>query len=97
MSEARQARRFFVSGMVQGVGFRYYAQHAAQRLLLAGYVRNRLDGRVEAYAVGTGEQLAAFQAALKQGPHGAVVRNVLEEAAPVEARYAKEFSIIPDV
>jgi len=97
MSEARQARRFFVSGMVQGVGFRYYAQHSAQRLLLAGYVRNRRDGRVEAYAVGASEQLAAFQAALQKGPRGAVVQNVLEEAAPVEARYTMEFSIIPDV
>ncbi|MBZ5702697.1 MAG: acylphosphatase [Acidobacteriia bacterium] len=97
MSEARQARRFFVSGMVQGVGFRYYAQHTAQGLLLAGYVRNRVDGRVEAYAVGAAEQLAAFQAALRKGPYGAVVRNVLEEAAALEARYAKEFSIIPDL
>ena len=97
MVEARQARRFFVSGMVQGVGFRYYAQHAAQRLVLAGYVRNCLDGRVEAYAVGTGEQLAAFQTALKQGPRGAAVQSVLEEPAPVEVQYAKDFSIITDV
>ena len=97
MSEARQARRFFVSGMVQGVGFRYYAQHTAQRLFLAGYVRNRVDGRVEAYAVGASEQLAAFQAALNKGPRGAVVQSVLEEPAPVEAQYAKEFSIITDV
>ena len=97
MVEARQARRFFVSGMVQGVGFRYYAQHAAQRLVLAGYVRNCLDGRVEAYAVGTSEQLAAFQAALEKGPRGAVVQSVREEPAPVEAPYAKDFSIITDV
>jgi len=40
VSDATQARRYFVSGIVQGVGFRFYAQRAAEKLHLSGYVRN---------------------------------------------------------
>ena len=79
--------------MVQGVGFRYFVQYAAEGLKLAGYVRNRRDGRVEAYAIGTGEQLAAFRAVLEKGPHGARVSSVQEEPAPVEEDHAKDFVI----
>jgi acylphosphatase len=79
--------------MVQGVGFRYFVQYAAEWLKLAGYVRNRRDGRVEAYAIGTGEQLAAFRTALETGPHGALVSSVHEEPAPVEESHAKDFVI----
>jgi len=46
----KQARRYFVSGLVQGVGYRYFTQDAADRLRLTGYVRNLRDGRVEVYA-----------------------------------------------
>ena len=46
------ARRWFVRGRVQGVGYRYFAQHAASSLGLAGYARNLDDGRVEVYAAG---------------------------------------------
>lgn len=94
MSQIRQARRYFVSGIVQGVGYRFYAQRMAQALEMAGYVRNLEDGRVEAYAVGTPEQLAAFSAALKKGPSGSQVREVIEEHASPEMRYDKAFSIL---
>jgi acylphosphatase len=40
VSDTKQAKRFLVSGMVQGVGFRYFTQDVADRLRLAGYVRN---------------------------------------------------------
>ena len=40
-------QHMYISGDVQGVGFRYRAYHAAQRLGLTGYVRNLYDGRVE--------------------------------------------------
>lgn len=82
-----------MSGDVQGVGFRFYAQHWAERLNLAGYVRNRADGRVEAYAIGTGGQLADFRALLEKGPHSSHVSGVDEEPAPVEARYTHGFVI----
>ncbi len=93
MSEAKQARRFFVSGAVQAVGFRYFAQLMAERLQITGYVRNLRDGRVEAYAIGTGEQLAAFRSALEEGPRGATVTRLDEEPAALESQFANEFVI----
>jgi acylphosphatase len=96
VSDAKQAKRYLVSGMVQGVGFRYFAQHAAEKLQLRGYVRNLRDGRVEAYAIGTLEQLASFRAALEHGPRFSSVAEVHEEAARLDPQYANDFSITYD-
>jgi acylphosphatase len=93
VSQAVHARRFLVSGDVQGVGFRFFAQRTAERLKLAGYVRNRRDGSVEVYAIGTGEQLAAFRASLETGPGFSRVSGVEEEPAPLEESYSKDFVI----
>ena len=79
--EEPEARRYYVSGMVQGVGYRYFARGAAGRLGLAGYVKNLRDGRVEIYAVGPAKALAALRAALEAGPGGAVVSSVSEGGA----------------
>ena len=46
------ARRWFVSGRVQGVGFRYFVQDRAEELGVKGWARNLDDGRVEVYGVG---------------------------------------------
>ena len=97
VSAEKQARRFFVSGLVQGVGFRYFAQDAAERLHLAGYVRNLRDGSVEAYAIGSEDRLARFLAVLKKGPHGAMVHGVAEESAALDSQYENEFSITHDI
>jgi len=93
VSEPKQARRFFVSGIVQGVGFRYFAQVAAERLHLTGYTRNLRDGRVEVYAVGTAEQMAKLRSALERGPRGASVDEVAEENAAIDADYEFGFVI----
>jgi acylphosphatase len=93
VSEAKQARRYFVSGIVQGVGFRYFAQRAAERLHLSGYARNLPDGRVEVYAIGAAERLAKLRSALERGPWGASVSEVAEEPAAFEPKYAKGFVI----
>jgi acylphosphatase len=93
VSNAKEAKRYFVSGMVQGVGFRYFTQGVAERLNIAGYVRNLPDGRVEAYAIGTPEQLAKFRAALERGPHGAHVSEVKEEQASFDSQYENAFII----
>ena len=79
--------------MVQGVGFRYFAQDAAEQIGVSGYVRNRRDGRVEAYAIGSAEQLAEFLAVLGRGPMMSRVAHVAEEPAEFDARYADEFVI----
>ena len=91
MTDAKQAKRYFVSGFVQGVGFRYFTQGEAHRLDLSGYVRNLRDGRVEAYAIGTPAQLAKFRAALERGPRFSSVREVSEESADIDPQYANEF------
>jgi acylphosphatase len=96
MPDKPQVRRFYVSGRVHGVGFRFFTLDAAERLGLAGYVKNLRDGRVEVYAIGRAEDLAALRAALERGPRGAAVRAVVEEPALVEARYGSEFSVEHD-
>ncbi|HUQ34484.1 MAG TPA: acylphosphatase [Pyrinomonadaceae bacterium] len=72
------ARKFLISGEVQGVGFRYFAQRAAARHQVLGYVRNLADGRVEALAEGTIENVEAFKHDLATGPTFSVVANVEE-------------------
>jgi acylphosphatase len=96
VSDAKQAKRYFVSGAVQGVGFRYFAQNAAEKLQLAGFVRNLRDGRVEVFAVGTPQQLAQFRSVLERGPRFASVREIREEHADVDARFATNFVITHD-
>jgi acylphosphatase len=91
--QAREPRRYFVSGMVQGVGYRYFARRSAQRLGLGGYARNLPDGRVEVYVVGSASKLAEFRAELERGPQGASVSGVTEEEAPLNSEFAKGFSI----
>jgi acylphosphatase len=75
------ARRYYVSGRVQGVGFRYFVQRAAQELGLQGYVKNRADGTVETYASGTPERLETFKKRLWEGPGLSRVDNVREQDA----------------
>jgi acylphosphatase len=96
MTTAKIARRYFVSGMVQGVGFRYFTQDEAERLRLSGFVRNLRDGRVEVYAIGPAENLARLRTLLERGPRGAMVQHVAEVSVEVDAKFAQEFSITYD-
>ncbi|HUB83739.1 MAG TPA: acylphosphatase [Bryobacteraceae bacterium] len=79
-----EARRWFVRGRVQGVGYRYFAQKSAQALGLTGYARNLDDGRVEVYAAGPADKLAELSPLLYRGPRWADVRGVEEQEAAVE-------------
>jgi acylphosphatase len=72
----RIARRYLVSGRVQGVGFRFFAEAAALREGLHGWVRNLPDGRVEALAEGEAEAVERFERAIGHGPPGARVERV---------------------
>jgi len=78
------ARRYFIRGRVQGVGFRDFAQRAAAQLGVSGYARNLDDGRVEVYAVGTPEQLSELAGLLWTGPRFSSVRGVEEQEAAVQ-------------
>lgn len=62
-----------LEGRVQGVGFRWWARREANSLGLRGTVRNLSDGSVEVHVAGPTGPLAAFLAALEQGPPGAVI------------------------
>ena len=65
-----------ISGMVQGVGFRYFVQHHARQLGLTGWVRNLPDGKVEIMAEGNRDFVESFIVYVRRGPHSAVVSNV---------------------
>jgi acylphosphatase len=97
VSDAKQARRYLVSGIVQGVGFRYFTQDAAEKLQVSGFVRNLLDGRVEVFAMATPQQHAEFRTMLERGPRFSSVRSVQEELAAPDPRYAGGFVINPSV
>jgi acylphosphatase len=72
------ARRFIISGEVQGVGYRFFAQRAAARHQVTGYVHNLRDGRVEALVEGERSSVEAFRHDLATGPAHARVENVEE-------------------
>jgi len=74
----RVARRFLIKGEVQGVGYRFFAQRAAARHQITGYVKNRDDGSVEAWAEGPPDNVEAFKHDLATGPRFANVVQVEE-------------------
>jgi len=87
------AKRFYVSGGVQGVGYRFFAQRAASTLGVRGYVKNLFDGRVEVYAIAPTEILALLREQLKRGPRFASVDEVSEVEAEMLPQYSDEFVI----
>jgi len=74
----RVARKFFIKGDVQGVGFRFFAQRAAARHQVLGYVKNLDDGRVEALAEGPARNVEAFKHELTTGPRFSSVDHIEE-------------------
>jgi acylphosphatase len=66
-------RHVVVEGYVQGVGYREFTRRAALRLSVAGWVRNRSDGAVEALVRGSPERVAALITEMRKGPRSAVV------------------------
>ncbi len=82
---AKAGKQWFITGRVQGVGFRYFVQHQATSLGLTGWTRNLEDGRVEVYAVGNPQRLSDLAAALHKGPRLAVVRSVDESEAEADS------------
>jgi acylphosphatase len=79
----RTARRYLISGRVQGVGFRWFVHDAAAREGVHGWVRNLPDGTVEAFVEGDIESVVRLEAALRRGPAAARVEEfTTEEQAP---------------
>jgi acylphosphatase len=80
----KSARRYIVKGRVQGVGYRYFAKTAAEKLGLTGYARNLDDGTVEVLVVGPHSALEDLLGHLHRGPRMAEVRGVEHEPAALE-------------
>lgn len=91
-----EARRWLVSGTVQGVGFRWWLRERAGALFLRGWVRNLSDGRVEAVAWGGADALDAFDRAARQGPPAS--RVVRAAATPWTGRFdgGDGFAVLAD-
>ncbi|WAC65425.1 acylphosphatase [Agrococcus sp. SL85] len=84
--------RVVVRGSVQGVGFRWATEREAARLGLAGSVRNRIDGAVEAEVEGAAAGVDAMLAWLRHGPSSARVDGL--ESRAVEPRGERGFRIV---
>jgi len=89
----RIARRFVISGRVQGVGFRWFTKDAAVREGVTGWVRNLPDGRVEALVEGDEDAVTRVERQLHQGPPGArvqAVNTITEEPSGAYRRFSIE-------
>ena len=89
----RLSARWLISGRVQGVGFRWFVCREAQRLGIAGWARNLPDGAVEVVGVGSPDAVAAFEAALAQGPLMARVDSLRRDEFPHQMDQFKSFDI----
>jgi acylphosphatase len=78
-----------VSGLVQGVGYRYFAYREAGAFEISGYVKNLLDGRVEVFAEGPREQLEQFLGRLRLGPRFGHVEQVEVEWLEYQQKFPK--------
>lgn len=77
----------FVSGQVQGVGFRYYINRLARRYILTGWVRNVEDGRVEIMAEGEEIPLQDFLVEVKKGSRWSTVSEVSTEWSDYQKKF----------
>ncbi|MBO0799266.1 MAG: acylphosphatase [Blastocatellia bacterium] len=86
------ARQFLISGLVQGIGYRFFVLRAAARHQVLGTVRNLDDGRVEVIAEGEREAMEEFKKDLATGPSLANVMDIDEIDLPVTNRF-RDFHI----
>ncbi len=82
------ARKFLIRGEVQGVGYRFFAQRAAARHQVVGYVKHCPDGTVEALAEGSMNNVESFKLDLATGPQWAVVSQLEEINLEPTGRYS---------
>ena len=91
--EARCLLNLVVSGRVQGVGFRYFTVHRARAHGIAGWVKNRYDGKVEIEAEGVRGDLELFLAEIRSGPSSSHVTHVSEDWREISKPVHVGFSI----
>jgi acylphosphatase len=78
----------WVTGRVQGVGFRAHVEYHGAKTGVTGWVRNVGLDRVEAVAEGTRAQMEQFIALVKQGPRASRVDDLRVEYEPVSGEFA---------
>jgi acylphosphatase len=79
------AKLVYYSGQVQGVGFRATAAAMARRHAVRGWVRNLADGRVELFADGSADEIAAFLADIRDRMSGSIRTEDAFEREPDES------------
>jgi len=84
---AKIAKKYVISGRVQAVGYRFFAERVANQLGICGYVKNLWDDNVEVYAIGNEASLEEFKRHLAQGPRSARVTGIEESDELVDSRY----------
>lgn len=82
-SSAMQARQYFFSGRVQGVGFRFSTKSLAKGFDVTGWVRNLADGRVEMQVMGEAEELDEFLEEMHDSPLGHHIQEQEMRAVPL--------------
>ncbi|MGI8669892.1 MAG: acylphosphatase [Aridibacter sp.] len=82
------ARKYYISGLVQGVSFRFFTQRAAAKHQIRGYVKNLEDGRVEAYAEGDEKEIKAFHEEILTGPTHSRVEKIEEIVEEPQGLYS---------
>ena len=82
------ARKFVISGLVQGVGYRFFAQRAAARHQVLGYIRNLEDGSVESFAEGDAKAVEDFKHDLLTGPTFSTVDHIEETVLELTGLYS---------
>lgn len=85
--------RVFISGFVQGVGFRYFVKQNARKIGVTGWVRNLPDGRVEALVQGNEEKVKELISVCSKGPFLSEVRDVVVEWEELQDKL-QEFSVL---
>ncbi len=83
----------YLSGYVQGVGFRWYAEKIARRVGVTGFVRNLSDGRVEIVVEGKPDCVAQFLKELESGYLGSNIDRIEKIAEPYSGKFS-DFSIL---
>jgi len=86
---AKVAKKYIISGRVQAVGYRFFAERVANQLGICGYVKNLWDDTVEVYAIGDEASLEELKRHLAEGPRSARVTGIEESEAAVHSGYTR--------
>lgn len=88
------AVHFEIAGRVQGVGFRNFVRDQARTFDIAGWVRNLSSGNLEVAATGSDEGIQSFMSAVRVGPEGATVKQIITLSLQASLEFPRPFTIL---